>query len=418
MSPITKPPLTAAPRALVRAYAIASRFYATGAVLLATGVATSVGAAEHVAGIGQVLGASVLPQVLDLGLARRISMESAVIDDVHSRERAIQSLTGQYIWFSLGLGVLVACYVALVPALLQRYGGEILLAVVLACLSAPISVVATTALYGWRQPSIQQMLISAAVDLLLLGLQLLVALQWPAHIPLALAAALLLRQLLLCLVLRTLDALAAALHQARQSVLALAQTAAQHGAAELRLGVFCVAAWGVDPFLYVHFVHDALVPTHLTVTRLAQAAISVMNVFLISTLWAGHRSTNPAALPVRARRAMWGFAGAAALVLAAAWPLAAATQPGGWPMVAVALAVLTATAVAMWRQQLAVEYLRHKTDLRDGASYAAMLVVIAVKGAAVLGSNVVLLECASIIASLAYLIRLNQHHQERPLDPA
>lgn len=87
-------------------------------------------------------------------------------------------------------------------------------------------------------------------------------------------------------------------------------------------------------------------------------------------------------------------------------------------MVAVALAVLTATAVAMWRQQLAVEYLRHKTDLRDGASYAAMLVVIAVKGAAVLGSNVVLLECASIIASLAYLIRLNQHHQERPLDPA
>lgn len=402
----------------MRAYAIASRFYATGAVLLAMGVATSMQSGQHVAGIGQVLGASVLPQVFDLGLARRISMESAVIDGVANRDAEINALTGQYLWFAFSLSVLVACYDALIPALFMRYGWEILLAVVLAGLSAPISVVATTALYGWRRPSVGQMLVSIAVDLTLLALQLAMMVQWPQHLPLALAVALLLRQVLLCLVLGALAAPAAAMRQVRRSIASLAQTASRHGTAELRLGLFCVVAWGTDPFLYVHFAQDHLVPTHLTATRLAQAAISIMNVFLISSLWAGHAAGPTAMLQARARRALWSFSAGAVLVLGIVWPVMTSAWPATWSRVAVALAVLTATAIAMWRQQFAVEYLRHKMDLRSGATYQDLLLIMAIKACAVLSSQVILLEIGSIVASIFYLFRLHQHHREAHLDPA
>lgn len=178
------------------------------------------------------------------------------------------------------------------------------------------------------------------------------------------------------------------------------------GSTEAVLACYCFAAWSIDPFLYGMFQDTSLVSTHLLVTRFAQAAIGVINVILITALWQRDDRRLLNTMQKASVRSSWVFASlAAAMLVATLWIADLETNNA---KICVGLFVVVATAIAVWRQHLSLQIVKHKIDLRKGASASALILILMAKAIATVYSSVLLLEIVSICASATYLYRLAQ----------
>lgn len=395
---------------MYRVYAVFNRFFPTMASLLATAADKGHSGGQNIAGIGLVVGALALPQVLDIGLARRMSIDAALHDTPERRDTEIATVFPPLVLIAASAAGAVAVYGMLTPALRQHYGvAGVLLLAVMGSLAAPTTLLAATASYGWTRPARSRMAAGIAADAAIFAGGGAAFLTHPDAVAFLLGALLLGRSLLNCLVLGAGRILMDMLRAPSNAWSNLSRTVRSVGGIEVRLGLYCFVAWAIDPFLYALFPAPSGTPVHLLATRFAQAFIGLCNVALISALWNGRAGSDPARLDSAATDSLRVTVTAALLLSAlgvACAPTVGATAASKALIVA---SVLLATLLAIWRQHLTLQFAKGKIDLRLGASYPALAAISLVKGAAVVFSSVVLLEAASAMASALYLFNLRQH---------